>query len=289
MLDLHCHSLFSDGTDTPEALAIRADALGLVALALTDHDTLEGLPRFLAMQATTRTRLLPGIELSCRFMGRELHVLGLMFNPQDKTFQSRIQEVRNRRHQRNDALVARLQALGISIRLEDVQACAPTDLVSRTHFAKVLAALRVVPTAQEAHRKLIGEGGQAFVPFQELAPTEAAQWIHEAGGLAIVAHPGRFARGRFIWDQAMADLRDMGMDGLEAYYSEYSPTEQRRFIQLANQLGMVACGGSDYHGAMKPGLEMGRGRGHLCVPDAVLLELENCRGRFTEGSPSQGV
>ena len=274
MIDLHCHSIFSDGTDAPEALALKADALGLAALALTDHDTLEGLPRFLGAQAQVTTRLLTGIELSCRFLNRELHVLGLLFDPEDAIFQSRIEEIRGRRNTRNDALIARLQGLGIPINLQDVQAFAPTNLISRTHFAKLLAAMGIVPTAQEAHRKLIGEGGPAFVPFQELSPTEASQWIHEAGGIAIVAHPGRFAGGRFIWDEAMADLREMGLDG-------FGPTETRRFLQLAERLGMIASGGSDYHGAMKPGLELGRGRGNLHIPDSVLAGLQNCRPRKT--------
>lgn len=277
MIDLHCHSLFSDGTDAPEALALRADTLGLTALALTDHDTLAGLPRFLATQSRVQTRLLPGIELSCRFMGRELHLLGLLFDAEDAGFRARIQEIRERRCRRNDSLIARLQSLGIPISLADVQACAPTDLISRTHFAKLLAAMGVVPTALDAHRKLIGEGGPAFVPFQELSPLDASQWIHEAGGVAIVAHPGRFNGGRFIWDEAMADLRGMGVDGFEAYYGEYGPEEQRRFLELAERLDMVPSGGSDYHGAMKPGLELGRGRGNLRIPDSVLVSLENCR------------
>ena len=277
MLDLHCHSLFSDGLDAPEALAARADELGLSALALTDHDTLEGLPRFLAAQPQVQTRLLTGIELSCRFLGREMHLLGLLFDAGDAAFQARIQELRERRHRRNRSLVARLQDLGIPISLAEVRACAPTDLISRTHFAKFLAAIGVVPTPQEAHRRLIGEGAPAFVAFQELSPREATQWIHEAGGVAIVAHPGRFNGGRFVWDEAMASLRDMGVDGFEAYYGEYGPEEQRRFLELAKRLGMVPSGGSDYHGAMKPGLELGRGRGSLDIPDSVLTALENCQ------------
>lgn len=277
MLDLHCHSLFSDGLDAPETLAIKADEMGLTALALTDHDTLEGLPRFLATQSQVKTRLLTGIELSCRFLGREMHLLGLLFDAEDAIFQARIQELRKRRHTRNRSLIARLQALGIPISLADVRACAPTDLISRTHFAKLLAAMGVVPTPQDAHRKFLGEGAPAFVPFQELSPLEATQWIHEAGGVAIVAHPGRFNGGRFVWDEAMAELRGMGVDGFEAYYSEYGPEEQRRFLALAERLGMVPSGGSDYHGAMKPGLELGRGRGSLDIPDSVLTALENCR------------
>lgn len=274
MIDLHCHSCFSDGTDEPEALARLANAAGLTALALTDHDTLEGLPRFLAMQPSVETRLIPGIELSCRFLGRELHLLGLLMDPMDPGFRAHIDAVRSRRVDRNRALISRLQALGIPIDLEAVQAHAPSDLISRTHFARHLVTSGAVASPQEAYRKLLGENGAAFVPFEDLSPAEAARWIHEAGGVAIVAHPGRFAGGRFIWDEAMAELQGMGVDGFEAYYGEYSPTEQRHFLALATRLGMLPSGGSDYHGGNKLGLSLGNGRGNLAIPDSVLVALE---------------
>jgi len=277
LIDLHCHSSFSDGTDEPEALALMGDALGIMALALTDHDTLAGLPRFLAMQSHVSTRLLTGVELSCRYLGRELHVLGLLFDAQDSAFQAHIRTVRARRNERNQALVTRLQELGIAISLEAVKALATSDLVSRTHFARYLVSSGAVANPQEVYRKLLGEGGSAFVPFEELSPQEAAAWIHAAGGLAMVAHPGRFAGGRFIWDEAMAELKEMGIDGFEAYYGEYSPTEQRHFLKLAKDLDMLASGGSDYHGGNKPGLRMGNGRGTLSIPDSILEAMENAR------------
>ncbi|MDP2876960.1 MAG: PHP domain-containing protein [Holophaga sp.] len=283
MIDLHCHSCFSDGTDEPEALAIKSDALELTALALTDHDTLEGLPRFLAMQPEVKTRLVPGIELSCRFLGKELHILGLLVDHQNREFRARIDEVRARRNQRNIKLVERLQSLGIDINLEIVRTWAPSGLVSRTHFARQLAAMGIVGNSPEAFRKLIGENGSAFVPFQELSPTEAALWIHEAGGVALVAHPGRFAAGRFIWNDAMSELQRFGIDGFEAYYGEYGPAEQRYFLELAARLGMLPSGGSDYHGGNKPGLELGRGRGNLKIPDSVLENLEAARPRSING------
>ncbi|MCE1229262.1 MAG: PHP domain-containing protein [Firmicutes bacterium] len=270
MIDLHTHSCFSDGTDTPEALASLGDAMGLRALALTDHETLAGLPRFMAAQSSVKTLLVPGIELGCRFVGRELHVLGLFFDPDDPTLQTRVETLRVRRNVRNEALIARLQSLGIPLRLEDVQALAPSELLSRTHFARCLVNLGAAATPSEAYDRLIGEGGAAFVPFEDLHPAEAARWIHEAGGLAIVAHPGRFAGGNFIWDEAMTVLQDMGMDGLEAYYCDYGPSEQRYFLDLAAALRMIPSGGSDYHGDYKPGLQLGTGRGSLRIPDSVL-------------------
>lgn len=288
MLDLHCHSCFSDGTEQPEDLALMADAAGLTALALTDHDTLAGLPRFLAMQPKVRTRLVPGIELSCRFLGRELHILGLLFDPGDAVFRARVDTVRIRRNARNEALVARLRAVGVPIELEAVKQLAPSELVSRTHFARHLVAMGAAPTPQDAYRKLIGEGGAAFVPFENLPPDEAARWIHEAGGLAIVAHPGRFGGGNFVWAEAMAELRIHGLDGFEAYYGEYGPQEQRHFLELAAALEMLPSGGSDYHGTYKPGLSLGTGRGSLRVPDSVLEAMLRVRDRGMMRQPVQG-
>lgn len=287
MIDLHCHSIFSDGTDDPETLARQAAALGLAALALTDHDTLAGLPRFLAMQPQVPTRLVPGLELSCRFRGLELHVLGLLVDPLDPALQGRIDRLRRRREERNDRMIHRLQALRIPITLQDVKAVAPTPLLSRVHFAKALVQRGAAGSRQDAFARIIGDGCPGHVPFEPLSPGEAAGWIREAGGVAVLAHPGRSAGRNFRWDEAMAELKAEGIEGFEAYYGEYGPAEQRYFCELARQLDMVPCGGSDYHGASKPGLALGTGRGSLQVPDGTLAALE-ARIRSRDSHPSAG-
>lgn len=279
MIDLHFHSLYSDGTDTPEDLARMGDALGLAAMALTDHDTVDGLHRFLAMQDQVAPRLLAGTELSCTFLGRSLHVLGLLVDPHDATFQARLIELRGRRQDRNLRLVARLQELGFPITLERVQAEADSPLLSRVHVAAALVRLGVVTTPDEAFRRLIGDGCPGYVSRQELTPREAARWIREAGGVPIVAHPGRFAGRAFRWDEAMQDLRSQGMTGFESIYGEYGPEEEAYFRALAKRLGMLESGGSDYHGANKPGVPLGRGRRNIAVPDHFLSELESARAR----------
>lgn len=277
MIDLHAHSIFSDGTDSPERLAELADQAGLAALALTDHDTLAGLPRFLACQERTRAELVPGIELSCRYLGRVLHVLGLFIDPGDPTFQARIEDMRLQRIQRNERMVARLQDLGVPIRWEEVAALAPTDSVSRTHFARALVRLGVAGSPQDAFKRWIGDDAPGFVPLTELAPREAATWIAQAGGVAVVAHPGRFSHRSFRWEDAMAELKGWGMQGLEAYYPDYGPLEQQYFVDLAASLDLVASGGSDYHGEHKPGQRLGVGTGNLRVPDAALAQLKHRR------------
>jgi len=274
VIDLHCHTLHSDGTDTPEGLALLGEAARLSALCLTDHDTLGGIPGFLAMQPQVKVRLLVGTELSCRFLGQSLHILGLLVDPQDALFQSRLVELRGRREDRNRRMILRLAELGCPVTLEDVQAHADTPLLSRVHFAKALAARGFVRRAPEAFERLIGDDCPGFVPREELSPSEASRWIREAGGVPVVAHPGRFTGGGFRWDDAMADLQRQGLEGLEGYYGEYRAAEQKYFVALAARLGMVVTGGSDYHGANKPGLRLGRGRGGLQVPDELLDRLE---------------
>jgi predicted metal-dependent phosphoesterase TrpH len=278
VIDLHAHSVFSDGTDTPEALALRADAAGIRALALTDHDTLAGLDRFMALQPEVATLLVPGIELSCRFMGRALHMLGLFLDFGDPLLRGRIESMHIRRVERNQAMVALLQARGLPITWEELAAEAPTDLISRTHFARVLVRNGAAGSPADAFHRFIGDDGPCYVPFPELTPLEAVQWIRAAGGVAVVAHPGRgFPRG-FRWDQAMLDLKVQGVQGFEAYYPDYGPQEERYFLALAAELDLVPCGGSDYHGGHKPGIELGVGGGGLEVPDWVLDRLQERRG-----------
>jgi predicted metal-dependent phosphoesterase TrpH len=274
VIDLHCHSLFSDGTDAPETLAGLAEEAGLTALALTDHDTLDGLPRFLAAQSKVRTRLIPGLELSCQFMKMELHILGLFIDPWDSQLQHRIADLRQRREERNDGMIKRLRALNIPITLKEVAAMAPTRLLSRVHFAKALVNRGAAGSRQDAFARIIGDGCPGHVPFRVITPGEAVLWISEAGGVAILAHPGRSSNRSFRWEEAMLDLKQQGIVGFEAYYGEYGPTEQRYFCDLARKLDMVPCGGSDYHGTYKQGLSLGIGRGSLHVPDEVLGALE---------------
>ncbi|WLT33521.1 PHP domain-containing protein [Geothrix sp. PMB-07] len=274
MIDLHCHTLHSDGTDTSEGLALLGDEARLSALCLTDHDTLAGIPGFLAMQPRVKVRLLVGTELSCRFLNQSLHVLGLLVDPANARFQARLVELRGRRDDRNRRMILRLAELGCPVTYEDVQAQADSPLLSRVHFAKALAARGFVRRPQEAFTRLIGDDCPGFVPREELSPAEASLWIREAGGVPVVAHPGRFAGGGFRWEQAMAELQREGLEGLEGYYGEYRAAEQKYFVTLAAKLGMVVTGGSDYHGGNKPGLRLGRGRGGLQVPDDLLDRLE---------------
>jgi len=277
MIDLHAHTYFSDGTDSPEGLALAADEAGLEALALTDHDTMEGLPRFLAMQPRVQARLIPGVELSCLFLGRSLHVLGLFVDPDDAVFQARLTEFRLSRDDRNRRMLTRLNELGVPITLEQVERHRTGHVVSRVHVALAMVESGAVKSLPEAFNRYLADHAPGFVPRQELDPATAARWIREAGGVPLIAHPGRFAGRSFGWEDAVDDLKRAGMVGLEAYYGEYGPAEQAYFLDLAARKDMVPSGGSDYHGANKPGIRLGVGRGRLRIPLEILEGLEAAR------------
>lgn len=278
MIDLHTHSTYSDGTDSPEQLARAGNAIGLAALALTDHDTVEGLDEFLAFQDHVATRLIPGIELSCSYLGRSFHLLGLLFRPGDQMFQKRLAGLRQRRDRRNQKMAERLTALGISFSPDEAGVFARGSIISRVHFAQALVARGEVSGPEEAFRRFLGDDAPAYVPFEDLSPGEAAGWVRDAGGVAVAAHPGRFAGRGFRWDEAVLDLKAQGVQGIEAYYGDYGPSEQAYFLELASRRGMIPCGGSDYHGSYKPGIALGTGRGSLRIPDSVIGALEAVAG-----------
>jgi len=267
MIDLHCHSTFSDGSDQPDAIVAKAEGLALRALALTDHDTLDGLDGFLDMQKKASVRLVPGIEMSCMFAGRDLHVLGLFVGHRDPMFRDRIKGLKTRRLKRNEQIFTNLRAMGITLGELGGRS---GEVLTRGHIATALVMQGHAADRAEAFRRYLDEDAPAYAPFEQLSPATAFGWIREAGGLPAIAHPGRFAKGAFIWDAAMRDFRDWGCLGAEALYPDHSATETAYFLRLCGELGMAPTGGSDYHGSMKPGCELGTGRGSLNVPDEIL-------------------
>jgi predicted metal-dependent phosphoesterase TrpH len=279
MIDLHCHSIFSDGSDAPDALVRMADGIGLAALALTDHDTLDGLDGFLDMQKATSARLVPGIELSCEFTGRDLHVLGLFVDHRDPLFRERVKGLQVRRLRRNERIFENLRSMKIDLGTQGGGWGGHGGQVTRGHIADMLVDAGRAATKGEAFRKYLGEDAPAYAPFDYLSPADAFSWIRGAGGLPAIAHPGRFASGSFVWDRAMADFRGMGALGIETYYTEHSPAQTAYFLGLCRDLTMAPTGGSDYHGAMKPWCRMGAGGGGLRVPDGVLDGILGALGR----------
>ena len=276
-IDLHTHSSASDGTDPPAELVRRAADLGLSAVALTDHDTLSGLNEARSAAAEAEIRLIPGTELSVDHDGVKLHVLVHFLEPVDGPLQDRLADLRTGRHERNTKIIAKLRDLGYEIDQADVAGQAGGDAVGRPHIADALVAKGFLSTRAEAFDGLLSDRGVAYVDRLRLTATEAVALAEASGAVTTVAHPYTIDRSAETFPALFAELHDLGLSGLEAHYPEHSPDLRNHLAALADDLGLVATGGSDYHGAGKPGLELGSGFGDLVVPDTVLADLEDRR------------
>ncbi|HZD65946.1 MAG TPA: PHP domain-containing protein [Acidimicrobiales bacterium] len=273
MIDLHTHSTVSDGSDPPAGVVRLAAAAGCRAVALTDHDRLDGLAEARAEAAHHGVELVPGCELSCAWSPGTLHLLVYFVETGEGPLQEELVRLQVDRHERNLALVRRLRELGVPITAEEVEAEAGNGGVGRPHVAAVLVAKGVTNSIQEAFDGWLGKGAPAYIPKGRLEPSRAIHLARRSGGLPTLAHPLSLGLPPEQLREAVAELADAGLVGLEAYYGRYEPDERAALIAMAEDLGLVATGGSDHHGRYKPGLTVGSGAGDLEVPDSVLEAL----------------
>lgn len=274
MIDLHTHSTISDGTEPPEVVIANAAAIGLTAIALTDHDTLEHLPAAQAAADTHGIRLIPGCEISCTSGGPgELHVLAYFIEP-GGPLDDYMHQLQAARNARMAATVERLNELGLDITIDEVTAIAGHGVVGRPHIALALMEHGYVNSVDEAFERYLGNGKPAFVKIERLDAAAAFDLIHASGGIAVIAHPYSLRLGHASLDAFIGELTAAGLDGLECEYSRYSRADRDRLLELADRHGLVPTGGSDYHGAIKPDIALGTGTGDLAVPDAFLDALD---------------
>ena len=257
--DLHAHTTASDGTFKPTELVRAARALGLSHLAVTDHDTTAGVAEAEAAAREAGIRLVPGVELSAEGPPGKCHLLGLRIDPDDAGLTRTLAALSEARSTRNARIAARLQELGVPLTLEEVAAVAPPGAnLGRPHFAQALIARGVVTTVAEAFARYLAEGAPAYLPKDVLPPADAIRLIHDAGGLAFLAHPGlvRLRSEETLRDRVAA-LRDLGLDGVEAFYPLHTPELTAELEAIARDLGLLVTGGSDFHGATKPDVPLG--------------------------------
>ena len=291
MIDLHTHSDRSDGSESPERIVELAHLVGCRAVALTDHDTLDGLPGAAARAGELGIRLVPGCEVSCvPVAGGGVHVLVYFVDDPTSPLGVELARLRHDRAERNDALVARLEELGIPVTLEAAAAHAGTASgVGRPHFAQAMVDVGVVDTVDEAFERFLGNGGSAYVPKGRLTVADVAGLARSSGGVAVLAHPFTIGLDGDALATAVRGMADDGLVGLEAVYGRYSPRQRTDLGNLARRFGLVPTGGSDFHGATKPDLAVGTGTGDLRVTDRVLDLLEAAAGRLTpDGSVGHG-
>jgi predicted metal-dependent phosphoesterase TrpH len=252
-IDLHCHSTASDGTLTPAELMAAGSAAGLDVIAITDHDTTGGWDQA-AAALPPGLRLVRGAELSCRWHGKQppisLHLLAYLFDPAEPRLAADLARLRLDREQRGEKIVARLRADGVPITWDEVYGYAAGGSVGRPHIAQALIRAGLVSTTNEAFASR-WLGARYFVPKADLDVFEGVRAVREAGGVPVFAHPRATSRGRVVTDRLIAELADAGLFGLEADHEDHSPAEREHVRALADDLGLVVTGSSDFHGTHK--------------------------------------
>ncbi|MDD5696979.1 MAG: PHP domain-containing protein [Victivallaceae bacterium] len=279
-IDLHSHSTYSDGTLTPEELLCAARKIGLQALALTDHDTVAGIPDFL--QAAVRypeVAAIPGVEISTLCSGRELHIIGLFLDHENPGLLDFLNDLQLKRRRRNERLAEKLAALGYAADLEAVSKQAKGKIIGRPHFAEHLLKNYDFANAREVFDKLLKRDAPAYVGRPLPFPEAAIEVIRRAGGIAVWAHPiYRRSKERSWCRRILRRLVPAGLDAIEAYYPQFDESQTRIIRELAAEFGIALAGGSDYHGAHQPDISLGTGYGELRVPAEILPELQRRRG-----------
>jgi len=276
-VDLHTHSTASDGTETPARVVELAADAGLSAVALTDHDTLSGLGEARAAAERSGIELVPGVELSVDHAGRKLHLLVYFLEPGPGPLQGRLAELREGRTVRNRRIVAKLRDLGYDITIDDVLAQAGGEAVGRPHIADALVARGLFPNRSAVFAALLHDGGAAYEERPRLAAAEAISLARDSGAVSVVAHPYTIDGNRESYRGLFEELAALGLGGIEVEYPEHPLPLRETLTELARALDLVATGGSDFHGAGKPGIFVGRGRGTLNVPDDVVAQLRSRR------------
>ncbi|MBS1195375.1 MAG: hypothetical protein H6R33_95 [Actinobacteria bacterium] len=270
-VDLHTHSTRSDGTDEPARLVALARSLGLRALGLTDHDTLDGIPAARAAAAGTSLELVPGVELSVDWEAGPAHFLAYWIEPGAGPLQDSLAELAAGRARRNAGILAALAGLGMDLSPQELR---PTPgLVGRPHIAAALVRHGHVPSVEAAFDLYLARGRPAYRPRRRLTAAEAVDLTRRSGGAAVLAHPHTVAAGAAAYAAALEAFAALGGAGVECHYPDYPPELQEHLAAVTRRLGMAPTGGSDYHGDHRPGISLGTGRGDLRVPDAAVEEL----------------
>ena len=279
-IDLHLHTTHSDGSfSTAEVMAFAKQA-GLAALAITDHDIVDGIPEATAIGKELGIEVVPGVEISSRLGESELHILGYFLNWTDPLLAQRLSTLRDSRHLRNPKIVQRLNELGIPITYEEVRALAGTESVGRPHIARLLMEKKFVTSANEAFDRYLATGRPAFVDRDLPAPADAVRWIREAGGVPVLAHPTWVRTSAEGLRVLVQELKAVGLGGVEVHYSTHTPSQTTEYLDLAKQCDLLVTGGSDFHGVTKPDIEVGIGRGQLKVSQKLLDPLRKAATVF---------
>jgi len=278
-VDLHTHSTASDGSLTPTELITHAIEKGLSVIAITDHDTQQGITEARERAATEPIDLIAGTELSLDYDIGGMHLVVLWLEPGAGPLQDRLDELRVGREQRNHRIVEILNDAGMAITIEEVAEESGGGSTGRPHIAAVMVQKGFAPDIRTAFDEWLGNNRAAYVSRQRLSPEDAIDLARRSGAVPILSHPHTLGiHTAPVMAALLERLRDSGLVGLEAYYASYRQHERQGYAHLARRFGLIPSGGSDFHGTYKPGLELGTGYGDLVVPESVVEELRSYAG-----------
>ena len=275
MIDLHTHTTFSDGSLTPAELVGEATAVGLTAVAVTDHDTVDGLPEALAAGERLGIRVVPGVEINLEHERVTMDMLGYFLGgPPSEELKAQLAELRIYRDERNARILERLAELGFALEPDDLVAAAENGAVGRPHIGEALVRRGYAGSVKEAFERFLGRGAPAWVDRRRLSLGAALRLLRASGGLPVLAHPGLIRADAAGLEHIARDAAKLGMAGIECYYPLHDEATVARCLALADKYALVPTGGSDFHGSVKPDAHLGVGSAGLPLPDELLADLE---------------
>ena len=274
LIDLHVHSNASDGSLTPTEVADEAMRMGLSAIALTDHDTIDGIPEILEYTKDKPLEVVPGIELSCYYNNREVHILGFYMDYTNPALNEELSELKMAREGRNLKMVELMQADGLPVTMEKLLHGNPDSVITRAHFARVLVEEGVCKDKEAAFKKYIGIGCKYYLPKPQVTCETAMKILTTYSKGAFLAHPLLYHLGYAQIEELLIYLKSLGLKGVEAYHSSNNAYESDKLRSMAIKLGLGISGGSDFHGAVKPNIQMGKGRGGMKISMHLLDEIK---------------
>ena len=280
-IDLHIHSIYSDGTMSPKELIDLAKRKGLKAIAITDHDTVDGVTEAISLCSDGKLECIPGIEMGAEFSGITIHILGYLFNPENSELRKLLARVQDARNERNEQILLLLRKTGIYISHRELSAISQVGQTGRPHIAKMLLKKGVVKTIDEAFVRYLRQGAAAYVPRFVYTAEEVFNLIRLDGGVGVLAHPLHLRRTGMDWDIAIRELTHLGLDGIEVYYPTHSKKTRVALRRYVKEFNLVMTGGSDYHGDIRPGTTLAGGK-NVAVPYEL---LEGMKDRATARYP----
>lgn len=279
LIDLHVHSTTSDGTLSPSELALYAKSKGLSAIALTDHDTVSGIDECLQKGLELGVTIVPGIEFSASYYGKEVHVLGYYINHHHPILTNRLDALIHGREKRNQEMLQKLAEVGCPLTMNDlIDDTSQDSVITRAHIAKAMQKKGYIKDRSEAFAHYIGDGKPCFIPKTRFTTKECIDLIHSVGGIAVLAHPLLYGYSQADVTEVLRGLKSEGLDGVECLYSTHKKSDTTHLLQVCQNLKLLPTGGSDFHGENKPSLDLGCGYGELAIPFELLENIQKHLG-----------